>query len=416
MSFYGNLKRVNSSPFIFDRYYPSRKAMDEAAATDGVYVGRYVLVRYDYEIKDEKIIYSDRYEPKFLEASELTEDLYESGKFFIKNENNLYVLCTDDNYDSSKRYYRRVRAITENYQNSMREDFERYNDTFDATIWQKIYTKVTDNINNSSNQAEEKYILIAELNADAPRLTLNPIAPKYATMGENGTLIEHWVEPNVTADASSDAFIISMPDILHLDIGDMNRDFYGRALIENPAEKHVYPNMTHDEALLPEHNYMRWENTYKDEIVNEPGPIDGKKLDTEFYAFGQVVSDLYDILYGAPKDSDEGLRPFYTEDLKDVIGNYDRGLVGILSSIATDAKGDLAEDTYGRGLRKGYYYYFTSKWGDASEDSTCFIENIPNVIGATTANNGGPAFSQYFINFNATSTSGVPSYIQKWTS
>jgi hypothetical protein len=29
MSFYGNIKRVNSSPFIFDRYYPSRWEMQD---------------------------------------------------------------------------------------------------------------------------------------------------------------------------------------------------------------------------------------------------------------------------------------------------------------------------------------------------------------------------------------------------
>ena len=49
MSFYGNIKRVNSSPFVFDRYFPSRKDMEEKLenASDGVYVGRYVLIRYD---------------------------------------------------------------------------------------------------------------------------------------------------------------------------------------------------------------------------------------------------------------------------------------------------------------------------------------------------------------------------------
>ena len=52
MSFYGKIKRVDSSPFIFDRYYPSRKAMDDSLKnnteqSDGVYVGRYVLVKYN---------------------------------------------------------------------------------------------------------------------------------------------------------------------------------------------------------------------------------------------------------------------------------------------------------------------------------------------------------------------------------
>jgi hypothetical protein len=38
------------------------------------------------------------------------------------------------------------------------------------------------------------------------------------------------------------------------------------------------------------------------------------------YAFGQMISDLYDALYGIPNTKDEtGLRPFFTENLRDVL-------------------------------------------------------------------------------------------------
>ena len=51
MSFYGNIKRVQSSPYVFDKYYPNRAAMEDAVLTDNVYIGRYVLVKYN--IKDD---------------------------------------------------------------------------------------------------------------------------------------------------------------------------------------------------------------------------------------------------------------------------------------------------------------------------------------------------------------------------
>ena len=46
MSFYGN---INTTNFVFDKIYESKAAMDAAASTDGVFIGRYVLVDYHKE-------------------------------------------------------------------------------------------------------------------------------------------------------------------------------------------------------------------------------------------------------------------------------------------------------------------------------------------------------------------------------
>lgn len=51
MSFYGNKNALGNSansatPFYFDKIYPNRKTMDEQVNDDGVYLGRYVLVKY----------------------------------------------------------------------------------------------------------------------------------------------------------------------------------------------------------------------------------------------------------------------------------------------------------------------------------------------------------------------------------
>lgn len=47
MGFYGNITNTTRTQFSFDATYPSRRIMDEHAADDRVYVGRYVLVEYD---------------------------------------------------------------------------------------------------------------------------------------------------------------------------------------------------------------------------------------------------------------------------------------------------------------------------------------------------------------------------------
>lgn len=50
MGFYGNIKDIEkNSSFVFDRIYANRKQMDENASTDGIYVGRYILIEYDTE-------------------------------------------------------------------------------------------------------------------------------------------------------------------------------------------------------------------------------------------------------------------------------------------------------------------------------------------------------------------------------
>lgn len=396
MSFYGNIKRVNSSPFIFDKYYPNRKAMDTACnqpGGDGVYIGRYVLVKY-------------------------TTD--GNGTYYDK-----YIQSINNDTDPPTTYQKVYRG----YQENADIDIRQYKDTYDGTIWQKIYTNITDD-----NENGEKYILIAELNSAVPRIEFESTSPKRI----DGNNKESWIEPTINPSASSeDAFKITMPNPLHLEVEQMidpntglPKDFYGAELIKNPAVKSTlqFENISeppsdyssnepswdslsenekkHRLALSSDYNKMEWENYYINKDTGEeiptqtPGLIDIKRLSTQFYAFGQMISDIYDIMYGAPIDGSAGMRPFYTStDLANLLSNYDKGLIGILTSIATEAKGDASEDLYGRELETGLHYYFVSKWCDASEDSSSFIENIPNVIGASSAAGGSGANSQYYIDF-----------------
>lgn len=393
MSFYGDIKRVQSSPFVFDKYYPNRAAMEDAITngTDKVYIGRYVLIKYTCKI--------------------ITDN---DG-----NENTVHF----DKYTSGDND---TKEISEDYIANVQQD-RKYNDTFDGTVWQKIYTHITDDNNNDN--FIEKYIMVAELNASVPRLELDVVAPKKY-INNNGE--EVWVQPQILETASSeDAYTFQIPNTLYLDVGDMEDDFYGKALIQNPAQRVKYNfdistppeyytgsesdwsnNLSEEQkihylALSPEHNYMKWTNKFNGNEINSPlqgKEIDTKELTTQLYAFGQVISDLYDALYGIPA-SGEGIRPFYTNDLSSILSNYDKGLVGILSSLSTDIKGDLSQDLYERAMQPGMYYYFTSKWGDAQEDPDSFIENIPKVIGSASEFDQGKC--HYKINFSNDSNQNV---------
>ena len=422
MSFYGKQKRVNSSPFIFDKIYPNRVEMEAQKTTDNIYIGRYVLVKYTTKYTDEsktKLEDFNKYSESSYENISLTADNYRPNCYYClsSTEPGQYVLDDNPTFRSGVQYFVLHKIISEDYQNNAAVDMTEYQDTYDATIWQKIYTAA-----NGENEPSEKYILIAEANAAVPRLELDVISPKYY-LEFNGVNVENeeeWYQPKVLPDASSeDAYTFQMPNVLHLDVGKMGEDFYAKDLIANPAEKVLIKKpdanstgietttnkeeaLSHEEMLSPDHNYMKWTNMRYNgdgELIpaNSLGDIDGKKLETQLYAFGQLISDLYDALYGAPKDGNAGLRPFYTADLSQVMSQYDKGLVGILSSLATDSKGDGSEDLYSRTLQPGMYYYFITKWNDASEDPDNFIENIPEVIGSKAQ---GPANAHYWLDFN----------------
>ena len=47
MGFYGNITNTSRTQFQFDKTFPNRTVMDQFIGTDGVYIGRYVLVEYD---------------------------------------------------------------------------------------------------------------------------------------------------------------------------------------------------------------------------------------------------------------------------------------------------------------------------------------------------------------------------------
>lgn len=142
--------------------YATRKEMDEKCHNDGVYPGRYVLVEY-----------GERYE--------LRKD--DSG-------NILYDPDTNQPLRDERAEYR------ENY--DLDHDF--YGNVYDSTVWQKVYTKQNSSISNTYG---EKYIMVAELNALVPKLTL--VEDETATLKSGKGYIP--VSQNAEFDPSITYFI-----------------------------------------------------------------------------------------------------------------------------------------------------------------------------------------------------------------
>ena len=222
MGFYGNITNTSKTNFVFDKIYTNRKAMDENIATDGVFIGRYVLVEYGQITKDSFIrayLINDKFYTTNVENTN-TEILYTTDKNKVKDryitngiviytitKNNknedvyTYYECNGGKSVEQDGIYRPTFSETpgkdiENdpyfYNFNQDKAVEAYGGTrsrgYDGTVWVKT------SINN-----DIKYVNIAELNsvvpsfdmvADAP--TMSPILPHFDTASNNVYYKLHW--------------------------------------------------------------------------------------------------------------------------------------------------------------------------------------------------------------------------------
>lgn len=178
--FYGNT--INPSQFQFDKIYPNRKIMDDNCDNDGVFIGRYVLVKYDSG-KEISRIYVDTesgygYNSAF-DWAEKTKILFKdlSAEFYYDYINNKQVFYKPIEEESTGYALFEILDITaeelsktEYFQN-LNKDKQIYGlekISYDATVWQKAF------INN-----KEKYIKVADLNSGIPVFDIAVDAPTH---------------------------------------------------------------------------------------------------------------------------------------------------------------------------------------------------------------------------------------------
>lgn len=162
--FYGNITDTSKTTFSFDYIYTTRMEMDEKASSDGVFLGRYVLIDYDeapikgYAKIENNIVKHFYKTPDFtgrpLEGQDgkIYEDLGNtvdgSGTKFYK-------------YIASSAIYNPLNTNESVYYNRFSADVNKYGRGFDSTVWVKRYDEQANNY---------KYAMIAELNAVVPTL------------------------------------------------------------------------------------------------------------------------------------------------------------------------------------------------------------------------------------------------------
>lgn len=163
MGFYGNVTNTSKTTFSFDLVYDTRLAMDKNADTDGVFLGRYVLIDYD----DSPI---KGYAKKRDDGS--VEGFYNTANFSVSSVinprpdviyqdlHNAMDALSFYKWDASQSKFILIQAGTP-YQSRFQEDVKEYGRAYDSTVWVKRYDTTTERY---------KYAMIAELNAVIPTL------------------------------------------------------------------------------------------------------------------------------------------------------------------------------------------------------------------------------------------------------
>ena len=333
MSLYGNVKKIGSAAFQFDRKYASRSAMDAAAATDGVYAGRYVLVEYGERFNGTKPGDTVQYNGQPGSYSKIKD-----------GPNGIELVTVYEN---------------DEFVDSANLDLRNYGATYDSTVWQKIYI-------NENGVGKDKYVMVAELNAMAPKLDITQDAPltykalennieNYRTSGivtgkvdEDGQLIETVRLTNAeevynkpyfdTALDTELTYLMHLPTTLNLELDSETIDFNENGF--NIA--YSYPESDgvstiawvpkgHDDEGNPVYldNYEIPDPSLTDNgnnklatLLGSEYPMDTKMLFMSFPALGNAMNALYNLLYGKPDPSDDlthgAMRPYFKQFLNGI--------------------------------------------------------------------------------------------------
>lgn len=331
MGFYGNITNTSKTTFTFDKIYSNRLQMDNSCTSDGIFLGRYVLVEYGLPATqylvgylDNKIMYDD---PSDRSDSHII--LCENGKLVkVKRSNQWYLYVGNVTASGTKewKYLTRItndRVDDEQYNLNYQIDYPIYGRGYDSTVWIKQY------INN-----QETYVQIAELNTVVPNFSIYPLLPQdpyvavddasvvyqpgkyyyydevdsHYKLDNNDTKTEgrvYYLEselgPAITADQSSTNLLykLRVPTNFQLDLDD-NNIYYNKEGFSKT--KRSYDNTTENSInyKLSQSGYKFYYNVEQDNVVGEPieDGYDRKSLVVKLPALGNAVCDTYDLLYG----------------------------------------------------------------------------------------------------------------------
>lgn len=355
MGFYGNITNTSKTTFTFDKIYSNRLQMDNSCTSDGIFLGRYVLVEYGLPATqylvgylDNKIMYDD---PSDRSDSHII--LCENGKLVkVKRSNQWYLYVGNVTASGTKewKYLTRItndRVDDEQYNLNYQIDYPVYGRGYDSTVWIKQY------INN-----QETYVQIAELNTVVPNFSIYPLLPQdpYVVVDDSNIVyqpgkyyyydetdshykldnndtktegriyyLESELGPAITTDQSSTNLLykLRVPTNFQLDLDD-NNIYYNKEGFSKT--KHFRDNKTENTInyKLSQSGYRFYYNVEQDNVVGEPieDGYDRKSLVVKLPALGNAVCDTYDLLYG--QNRNDSVTNFDKTNIKGALNTLNR--------------------------------------------------------------------------------------------
>ena len=191
MGFYGNITNASNTSFSFDKIYPNRFIMDSKCGTDGISVGRFVLVEYETEavvgsggsLKPKEVTVSPTENGnfiasfngetlKFVENKTNKEQEVTYGEVVKTQHNgeNIYLICIGGTEEVEPIAVFNDLAISDEtfttYNINYQTDFSKYMKNYESSVWTKTAT-----------EEGFKYVQVAELNGVVPTFALSVEAP-----------------------------------------------------------------------------------------------------------------------------------------------------------------------------------------------------------------------------------------------
>lgn len=354
MGFYGNIANTSKTTFSFDLIYDSRWQMDQNAETDGVFLGRYVLIQYDaipikaYYNKNDGWMYNS---PTYTAATRITSaregQLYQD----IANANSVYgfYIFKDGKFEGIKS------ASESPYALNFQTDVKEYGRGYDSTVWMKQF---------NPESGDYKYVMMAELNAVVPTFHLvldapteAPIAPYFDRDSTNidyylhvqpqyGVRVAKKVEDVPSDEVVTRKFITwdKAPDSGRYDWTENTEEGVAADIYYNRAG-FSHSERTHEDTITNtiNYNYVKSGRVYgKDPETSVWDPSLEKDDTYEWYfrlpVIGNSICEMWDKVYGLPFEVNGNKRNLneaqVANDTKEHLVTYDRStLMGMVNTM-----------------------------------------------------------------------------------
>ena len=293
-NFYHDTKRLASTLFQFDKIYPTKAAMEEDLynGTDKIYQGRCVLVEY-----------GEQYIQERNEQGELVWDIIEQ----TNNQGEIVQV--------------QIPHVIENpeFRLNFTTDQEIYGTTYDSTVWQKIFTTNHGiqpiNDNEENYKKINKFIMIAELNSIMPKLEfIGDKAEIYFQANENNVDDDIYDIFNTNAEDTAREqifpwfdqytdkelrYLMHYPTPIRLNVRTKNLDYnavgfsIAYASPPDPGEPYMH-------WLTNDFYAKNYEGKHNKTPITPPARIEEKTFKMHLPSFGNLINDLYCLIYGRP--------------------------------------------------------------------------------------------------------------------